>query len=212
MAAINEQTLTTDQSSVFFLSGHSETHLPSVTRSIQKLMPDQPSEFTYIGTARSYECAPSPVIKSPSQLLVELYRRRLKPLGTGGNTILSAESQMAILQLCLAEHNKQVWICRNRHLSLNIGKGKRSNKQSVSQTVHVLYNFTPSALHFALQGAKQFPSGKRHFKEANINLYLWTLQRAAQQKHCGCHELFRDLLPILCCRHHTFLLFLIKSY
>ncbi|XP_033645404.1 PCNA-interacting partner-like isoform X2 [Asterias rubens] len=107
MAAINEQTLTTDQSSVFFLSGHSETHLPSVTRSIQKLMPDQPSEFTYIGTARSYECAPSPVIKSPSQLLVELYRRRLKPLGTGGNTILSAESQMAILQLCLAEHNKQ---------------------------------------------------------------------------------------------------------
>ena len=99
------------QGSFCLLRGLDQSHLPTILKAVQKLpcMRDQHSDMIYLGTP-AHSCESTlPAVKAPSQLLVELYRRHHKLVGSsGGKTILSADSRMVVLQLCLAEHNKQV--------------------------------------------------------------------------------------------------------
>ncbi|XP_022089988.1 PCNA-interacting partner-like isoform X2 [Acanthaster planci] len=99
---------------VFHLTGYDKRQLPQILDAVEKklhcrLVEDLPLPFDediIFLVGESELCDAAIPVKTPSQLLLEVFQR-LKPRVPGCKTILSAESQLVVMQLCLAEHSKE---------------------------------------------------------------------------------------------------------
>ncbi|XP_038057586.1 PCNA-interacting partner-like isoform X2 [Patiria miniata] len=123
------------QGSIYHLTGYDRMQLPAILDAVKKLpcMQDLPCDGDKVFVCgRPGQCNAAMTVKSPIQVLVEFYRR-LKPSGPGCKTILSSESQLVVVQLCLAEFSKQKYDIYDTDASEVFRMTRELNEHKLSQ-------------------------------------------------------------------------------